>query len=149
LFISLHYFIQKLSVLYLNNNRIGNKGAKYLDQGLQTNRVRSLPSYWRPKHLFTPGSAFIYRFNVGSSLCSLENLRRIMKRKRNKKASLIWIEICQILVKNDVISRICSPVDIQFYYLIQTLTKLSLHHNQIDDQGAQYISEALKINTVK
>jgi hypothetical protein len=36
----LYYFIQTLIKLVLDNNKIGEKGAQYLGEGLQKNTVR-------------------------------------------------------------------------------------------------------------
>ncbi len=38
---------------------------------------------------------------------------------------------------------------IQLYYFIQSLTRLDLDHNQIEDKSAQYLSEGLQKNTVR
>ena len=39
-------------------------------------------------------------------------------------------------------------VPIFLYYYTQTLTSVELQHNQIGDDGAQYLADVLKTNTV-
>jgi len=39
--------------------------------------------------------------------------------------------------------------NINIFSSIQTLTTLDLSHNQIQPQGAQYLSDALRINKVR
>jgi len=50
---------------------------------------------------------------------------------------------------SEIITPSCFPHHLILLSFIQTLTKLNLWQNQIGDQGAQYLGEALRHNTVR
>jgi len=176
-------FIQTLTTLHLNGNRIGNQGAQYLGEALRHNTVRSLLL-----HVFIIISflSLSYRHSLHSALTSIE---------LELKVHNIWVKHCDTIQWDHYsfmflpsshsclfhidthctwpvvqwnqrsrctifgwsiatqYSEIITPSCFYHHHIpvsfIQTLTTLHLNDNQIGDQGAQYLGEALRHNTVR
>jgi len=128
-------FIQTLTTLNLNHNQIGAQGAQYLAEALRHNTVRS-----SPLHVFTIISllSLSYRHSLHSTLTTI---------KSEIKVHNTWLKHCDTIQ--------WDHHSFMFYHhlillsLIQALTTLNLYRNQIEAQGAQYLAEALRHNTVR
>jgi len=176
-------FIQALTTLGLDKNRIGAQGAQYLAEALQHNTVT-----YSLLHIFTIISflSLSYRYSLHSTLTTIKleiKVRNISVKHWDRiqwdnHSFMFWPSLHSYLFHTDThytrpwsqwyrrsrcaifgwsiateYSEIITPS--YFYHhlipvsFIQTLTTLDLNVNQIGDQGAQYLAEALRHNTVR
>jgi hypothetical protein len=127
-----YYFTQTLTTLALHLNQISNQGAQHLANALQNNQVT--PAY--------------HHFLLFHSLSHIDTHYTSCWVQWNRWSRSTTSRQCPTTKQSNIRLLSLHLILSLTIYIIQTLTTLDVEWNQISNQGAQHLVNALQQNKV-